>query len=118
MAIPINKELYQKVKLKADNVYSKSSAYKSGYIVKEYKRMGGKYKDNDKKEKDLKRWFSEKWININPDKKGYPVLRPSVRINEKTPILSNEISKKNKEEQIKLKQTIKGKKNLPKFVKK
>ncbi len=43
MSIPINKKLYEEVKNKADEIYKKPSAYKSGYIVKEYKRLGGKY---------------------------------------------------------------------------
>jgi hypothetical protein len=31
----------------ADKIYEKSSAYKSGYIVKKYKEMGGRYKDDN-----------------------------------------------------------------------
>jgi hypothetical protein len=37
MPIPKNKILYEKVKMMADEIYKKPSAYKSGYIVKKYK---------------------------------------------------------------------------------
>ena len=34
MPTPNNKKLYEEVKMLADKIYKKSSAYKSGYIVK------------------------------------------------------------------------------------
>ena len=40
MPTPIDKVLYEKVKKYADSVYSKPSAYKSGFIVKTYKENG------------------------------------------------------------------------------
>ena len=52
MPVVVDKELYEYVKLKADDIYKKPSAYKSGYIVKTYKALGGRYED-DEKEKDL-----------------------------------------------------------------
>jgi hypothetical protein len=112
--MPIIKDinLYNKVKKMADDIYKKNSAYKSGYIVKKYKELGGQYID-DNKEKNLKRWFNEDWKDIGNLK--YPVYRPTKRINNKTPLLINEINKENLKEQIKLKQKIKGEKNLPKF---
>jgi hypothetical protein len=115
MPIPKDKNLYEKVKQMANDIYKKPSAYKSGYIVKKYKELGGEYID-DNKDKDLKRWFKEKWIDIG--KKDYPVYRPTVRVNKQTPLLVSEIDPKQLKEQIKLKQTIKGNKNLPKFKKK
>ena len=48
MPIVIDKELYDLVKQKADEVYKKPSAYKSGYIVKTYKQLGGRYQDDNK----------------------------------------------------------------------
>jgi len=116
MPIVNDKNLYEKVKKMADVIFKKYSAYKSGYIVKKYKELGGTYKD-DKKEKELKRWYSEKWIDLLSGK-GYPVYRPTVKINKKTPLTVKEIAPKQLKEQIKLKQKIKGKKNLPKFEKK
>ena len=112
MPIPKDKVLYEKVKKMADTIYKKSSAYKSGYIVQEYKRRGGEYID-DKKPKELKRWFQEEWSDIG--RKDYPVYRPSVRVSKITPLTVKEIDPKQLKEQIKLKQKIKGDKNLPKF---
>ena len=112
MAIPVNKALYKAVKEYADIVYAKPSAYKSGFIVKMYKKLGGTYKDNNK-EKELQRWFSEKWADVG--NKEYPVYRPTLRINSKTPLIVSEIDKKNLKSQIRLKQQIKGEKNLPPF---
>jgi hypothetical protein len=115
MPTPKDKVLYEKVKKMADEIYKKSSAYKSGYIVQEYKRRGGEYID-DKKPRELKRWFQEDWKDIG--NKDYPVYRPTVRINKQTPLTIKEIDPKQLKEQIKLKQKIKGNKNLPKFKKK
>ena len=112
MPIVNNPELYKKAKAIADEKYTKPSAYKSGYIVKTYKELGGTYTD-DKKEKNLERWFKEGWKDIG--EKDYPVYRPTKKINEKTPLIKSEIDSKNLSQQIKLKQIIKGKSNLPKF---
>jgi hypothetical protein len=116
---PKDKKLYEKVKKQADEIYKKPSAYKSGYIIQEYKRRGGEFVD-DNKPKELKAWFKAQWMDINPNKTktSYPVYRPTVRVNKQTPLLVSEIDKKNLEEQIKLKQKIKGKSNLPPFKKK
>ena len=108
----LDKELYDRVKKEVDKIYTKPSAYKSGFIVKKYKELGGKYGD-DNEEKNLKRWFLEKWTDVG--NKDYPVYRPTKRINEKTPLTINEIDKKNLKQQIKRKQIIKGSKNLPPF---
>ena len=115
MAIPINKALYKAVKEHADTVYSKPSAYKSGFIVKTYKQLGGTYEDSGN-DYNLKRWFKEKWKDVG--NKEYPVYRPTIRVNKKTPLTINEIDKSNLKKQIKLKQKIKGNKNLPPFKKK
>jgi hypothetical protein len=115
MATPKNKKLYNQVKEMADTIYKKPSAYKSGYIVKTYKQYGGEY-EPDNKEHNLKRWFNEKWQDIGH--KDYPVYRPTVRINKNTPLTVNEIDKTNLKKQIKLKQKIKGYRNLPPFKKK
>jgi hypothetical protein len=119
MPIVNDKNLYAKVKKMADKIYDKPSAYKSGFIVKKYKELGGTYTD-DKQPKELKQWFQAKWMDINPNKTktSYPVYRPTVRVNKKTPLTVKEINPKQLKEQIKLKQKIKGTKNLPKFQKK
>ena len=110
-----NIELYNKVKLYADTIYEKSSAYKSGFIIKKYKELGGTFK-NDDKPKKLKQWFNEKWSDIGNS--SYPVYRPRIKINKDTPLTVNEIDKTNLKQQIKKKQIIKGDKNLSPFKKK
>lgn len=105
-------ELYELVKQYADLVYKKPSAYKSGYIVRLYKQLGGTYTE-DFKPKKLKTWFKERWVDIG--EKDYPVYRPTVRVNKSTPLTVQEIDPQNLKEQIDLKQQIKGKKNLPDF---
>ncbi len=60
MATPTNTKLYEKVKKMADAKYKKPSAYKSGWIVKTYKEMGGKYKGEKPKNTGLDRWYKEK----------------------------------------------------------
>ena len=112
MAIPNNLELYEKAKAYADKIYKKPSAFKSAYIVKKYKELGGLYTD-DKSPKNLKRWFKEGWINIS--KKGYPVYRPTKKISRQTPLTVKQISSANLKKQIALKQKLRGDHNLPKF---
>lgn len=110
----VDKELYEKVKKQADMIYKKSSAYKSGYIVKEYKKLGGRYSGKKPINKGLNRWYKEKWTDVGGQ--SYPVYRPKKRITKETPLTVSEIDPKNLKEQIKLKQKIKGKKNLPPFI--
>jgi hypothetical protein len=116
MPTPTNLPLYEMIKRHADRIFDKPSAYKSGYIVKQYKRFGGQYEDDDKP-KNLKKWFEEDWVNVNPllGKSGYPTFRPTVRVDKTTPLTVGEIPKKRLLEQYELKQKIKGKKNLPSF---
>jgi hypothetical protein len=112
MPTPMNPRLYAKAKAKADETYKTHSAYKSGFIVKEYKRLGGKYLE-DSKPKDLKRWFKEKWGDVG--NKKYPVYRPSVKVSKKTPLLASEIDPKDLKKKISQKQKIKSSKNLKPF---
>lgn len=115
MPIVVDTKLYNLAKQKADEIYKKPSAYKSGYIVKTYKELGGRY-ISDNKPKNLQRWFKEKWEDIGH--KSYPVYRPTIKINKNTPLTVNEIDKQQLKKQISLKQNIQGKHNLPKFLKK
>lgn len=108
-----DKALYEKAKAKVYAIYKKPSAYRSGALVKEYKRLGGTY-SGEKTKMGLTAWFREKWKDVG--KKDYPVYRPTVRVNKDTPLTVREINPKNLRKQIELKQKIKGKKNLPPFV--
>ena len=100
----LNKEKYRKAKSKAIKTFGKkSSAYKSMYIVREYKKMGGKYKGK-KSTNGLSRWNKEKWIAVLPYLKGENVAcgatlnkkvscRPKIRKNKSTPITIKEVIK-------------------------
>ena len=112
----VNKQLYQEVK---DYIYAKipkHSAYRSGHVIKEYKRRGGKFRD-DGKERKLSRWFNEKWKDVNPNKTrgSYPVYRPTDRINKRTPLTLREIDREDLIKQSRRKQVIKGSRNLRPF---
>jgi hypothetical protein len=107
-------KLYEEVKKYADTIYTKPSAYKSGFIVKKYKELGGTYSE-DEQPKKLKQWFKEGWQDVGG--KEYPVYRPAIRVNQSTPLTVSEISPSNLKQQIRLKQKIRGNRNLPPFKK-
>lgn len=109
---PLDKKLYEKVKKMADDKYEKPSAYKSGWIVKKYKELGGTY-SGTKTDEGLTQWYKEEWDDVG--NKDYPVYRPTKRVSKKTPLTASEIDPTNLKKQIDLKQKIKGKKNLPPF---
>ena len=111
---PTNLNLYNKVKEDAKKTFKKwPSAYASSWLVKEYKRRGGKYKSRTggkkKSKTGLTRWHAEEWINVcklpkivpcgRPKlsvsnwKKKYPYCRPRKRITSKSPRTIKEISK-------------------------
>lgn len=146
MATPVNKSLYEKVKNEAKKRFEVwPSAYGSGWLVREYKKRGGRYRDLSRskgkkstriKKSNLKskrrssrksvrkskrksrrrsvrkstkrgltRWFDEEWIDVcklpkkvpcgrgESRRKNYPYCRPSRRINSKTPVLAQTLSK-------------------------
>jgi hypothetical protein len=112
--IYLDKDIYLKAKSKADKVYKTHGAYKSMYIVKLYKDMGGRF-NPEYKDKKLTKWLNEKWIDIGGSNNIYPVYRPTVKMDLNTPLTINEIEPTNLKQQIKLKQKIKASKNLPPF---
>ena len=101
MTNPKDKILYEKAKKKIYKQYDKPSAYRSGALVKEYKRLyENKYGKTDaysgKKKKDgLTRWYKEEWRNqrgeVGYKKKG-DVYRPTKRITKDTPKTFNELT--------------------------
>lgn len=111
----INKQIYIKAREKIKKrVKVWPSAYASGQLVIEYKKMGGKYKGL--KKGNLDRWFQEKWVDLSRPKKGggyhscgrdkssvrnYPYCRPSIRVNSKTPMTVDELITKYGKEKIK-----------------
>lgn len=133
---PMNSALYARVKAEADAIFlSKTSAYKSGWIVKTYKDRGGTYSTVSPRRprNGLTRWFKEKWVDLNRKnadgtyaecgrgkatlKGTYPLCRPSIHVNSgspKTPseILPEAIAQAKKEKQkVKAKGRIVYKKN-------
>lgn len=117
---PLNKSLYKYVKRLADKKFlSKTGVYKSSWIVREYKKRGGKYrgKKPSYKSSGLKRWYKEKWVDLNrpiKNSKGkvigykscgrksanskskgkYPLCRPLKRVTSKTPKVVRSLSKR------------------------
>jgi hypothetical protein len=123
MNIPTNPKLYESVKKYVYHKIPKHSAYRSGILVKLYKKLGGTYSNSNVSNEisPLTRWFVEKWKDVSPkkymNKKHYPLYRPTKRVNSKTPTTIQEIPKKNLEKQYHLKQKYQHK-TLPKFEKK
>jgi len=68
---PLDEALYARVKraaMRKFDVYPSIPA--NSWIVREYKRLGGKY-GGTRKEGGLVRWFGEKWVDISrPQKDG------------------------------------------------
>ncbi len=98
MAKPANPSLYAKAKAKYKNL--KHSAYKSGLVVKEYKRLGGKYTGSKPKKTGLSRWFKEKWRTQSGSKtykKKGDIFRPTKRVTKKTPTTMGELTKAQKQ---------------------
>ena len=99
----VNKKLYIKAMDTVYPKYKRPSLYRSMALQKAYMDLGGKYKGE--KKQSGKKWLSEKWIRVTDfletgerikcgegkDSKG---CRPSVRIDNKTPITISELIKK------------------------
>ena len=116
MSIPSDKKLYEEVKKKIYSIYKVPSAYRSGALVKEYKRQGGTYLGKQSKSQGLSRWYAEKWIDVG--NKAYPVYRPTIRVSKETPLTVSEISPSDLKKKIKEKQKIKSTRNLSPFKRK
>ena len=101
--IPKDAKLYESIKNKVYKQITKHSAYRSGILVKEYKKAYlKKYKSNEayygKKtnKQGLARWFKEEWKNQRGEveyKKTNDVYRPTRRVTPKTPLTFNELTK-------------------------
>lgn len=108
----VNKKLYSRIKAEGKRKFDVwPSAYGSSWLVKEYKRRGGKYKGKKSKDSGLSRWYQEEWIDtcklpkkvkcgrpkanqsLSSWKKTYPYCRPNKRVNKSTPKTVNELSK-------------------------
>ena len=101
-----DKALYEKIKKKVYALYDKPSAYRSGRLVAEYKKAGGRYIGAKPKNTGLSRWYKEDWRNQRGGK-GYKkkgdIYRPTKRITSKTPTTMKELGKKRIKKAIKKK---------------
>ena len=66
-AKPLNMELYNRIK---NDIYSKNkkhSLFRSASIVKEYKKQGGLFEDEQgqNNKMNIKRWFGQRWASAN-----------------------------------------------------
>ena len=78
-----NLDLYNKITREAKQKFVWPSAYASGWIVREYKKRGGKYYGpKPSKITGLQRWFSEEWINVCKLPKKVPCGRPQINIRD------------------------------------
>ncbi len=99
---PVDEKLYNRVKHKYQEKMP-NSAYRSGLIVKEYKRLfQEKYGKNARPyygrktpQQGLSRWFAEDWRNesgnIGYDKNNH-LYRPTHIVNDRTPKTWDELS--------------------------
>lgn len=119
--VPADQKLYDRIKarIKSSSKSRWPSAYLSGQLVREYKaameKKGKKpYKSSSpsKRSSSLKRWYSEKWVDIKTGKpcgeakkkKYYPVCRPSKKITSDTPRTARSLTEAQKKKMIALKQ--------------
>jgi hypothetical protein len=128
MSKPTNAKLYAKAKHMADDTFgTKTGAFKSMYIVKKYKELGGTYDNSKPKTSKLSNWRKEHWVDLNQPKEGggyekcghkntqndkYPLCRPSKKVNEDTPKIYQSIDKSRINEVNKEKQIVKNKSNI------
>ena len=124
-ATPTDPATYSRVKAQVKaQVKRWPSAYASGMVVQKYKAAMAKkgkkpYTSSSpsKGKTSLSRWYKEDWIDVKTGKKCgevrtktyYPTCRPKKRITSETPRTAKELTKKQKEKMIKLKQKAKKK---------
>jgi len=110
----LDKDIYNRATKLADEKYKKNSAYKSMFLVEEYKRLGGRINKNLKKS-GTTNWIKEKWVNLtpiamgletdikkltvcgkkHPKQKSEPTIcRPTKKINKDTTSLAQSFTKK------------------------
>lgn len=104
----VDKELYMKIREEADKKFERHSLYKSTWVLREYKKRGGTYKEPKPKNKlaPTTRWFEEKWIQVLPfllegkiiicgkDNKETKACRPTIKVDKNnTPLTIEELLK-------------------------
>lgn len=114
--VVLDQSLYERARAIVNARYKKPSAYRSAATQKLYKEMGGRY-GGHREQGALTRWIKELWADVNPKKApgSYPLFRPTRRVSSQTPLTVDEVNPANLLTQAKLKQKIRGSKNLPPF---
>lgn len=130
--VPVDIKLYNKVKKEAKLKFLKyPSIYANSWVVREYKKRGGKYQGKKSDKQGLTRWFKEDWVDLNrPIKKdgkivghercgrrkaqldNYPLCRPSKRVSRKTPVTISELNDSEIRLAKRKKETAKNKRNV------
>ena len=100
-------KLYNKVKNEAKKKFKRyPSLYASSWIVREYKKRGGKYRGKKpSSKKGISRWYKEEWVQVSSylssgkkvkcgsSIRDTKACRPLKRIDSKTPITIKELLK-------------------------
>jgi hypothetical protein len=104
---PTNTKLYNSVKEKAKRKFEHyPSLYASSWIVRQYKKEGGKYSGKKpSKSTGISRWYREQWVHVESYLKNGKTIecgssvqktkacRPLKRVDSKTPITLPELLK-------------------------
>jgi len=107
MSKPTNTKLYDRVKVDAKKKFaSYPSLYASSWIVREYKKRGGKYSGKKPSKKTgTSKWYTEQWVQVESYlKTGEKIqcgssiqktkaCRPLKRVNASTPPTISELLK-------------------------
>ena len=103
--MPTDPELYARVTREAKKRFRRwPSAYASAWVVKEYKRRGGRYSASKSRSGGVRRWMKEEWIQVSPflesgakvacgAKRPSKACRPSKRVSAATPATVHELVK-------------------------
>lgn len=91
-AKPKDEKLYESIKERVYKQQPKHSLFRSAQIVKQYKKAGGEFEEDEKTPMNINKWFKQRWISINDFVRGdivpcgssdtqkkfneYPVCRP------------------------------------------
>lgn len=101
--VPRDMALYEKIKRKLFIDMPNNSAYRSGQLVRIYKKAYEKKHNGDtnsyigakKYNKGLDRWYKEKWVNQRGEigyRKQGDIYRPTIKITNKTPKTYSELN--------------------------
>lgn len=104
MPTPSSRTLYERVKAEVYREIPRHSAYRSGTVVKRYKRAfaekyGSKrppYKGDKPTRRGLTRWFAEDWRNQRGEygyKRKGDIYRPMIRVTRDTPPTHGELTR-------------------------